>query len=394
MARCGEPLASVRLKTMGLMGDAIKVVDFLAGRPLCLLLGLASRFRKREVREGDPSRILVIRPGGIGDAVLFIPMLQALRRNWPRAEIVLLMERRNSGVIEGTGLADQVLRYDNPVRGLGRALRLRFDLVIDTEQYHCLSAVVAFLTGAPRRIGFGTNWRRGLLTHSVPYDQELYEVFSFLQLAETATGEKHQWDPEIPFYPLPEPALVFARQALIPLGERPLVAIHPGASIPERRWPPTRYGALAAELAQDGAGIVILGGKQDVQAAGVISAALAGKPFVDLAGRCTLQQAAAVVSRVAVYVSADTGLLHLAFATGTSTVHLFGPGVLSKWGPPGNRFRCVEFPTPCSPCTRYGYTPPCCQGTACMLGIPPEQVGEAVRGQLRKKGLLCREAAR
>lgn len=63
----------------------------------------------------------MIRPGGIGDAVLFIPMLQALRRNWPRAEIVLLMERRNSGVIEGTGLADQVLRYDNPVRGLGRA---------------------------------------------------------------------------------------------------------------------------------------------------------------------------------------------------------------------------------------------------------------------------------
>lgn len=82
-----------------------------------------------------------------------------------------------------------------------------------------------------------------------------------------------------PLYPLPEPALVFARQALIPLGERPLVAIHPGASIPERRWPPTRYGAWRPNWPRMAPAIVILGGKQDVQAAGVISAALAGKPF-------------------------------------------------------------------------------------------------------------------
>lgn len=376
------------------MTDAIKVADFLVGRPLCLLLGLAARRRTPSAVAADPERILVIRPGGIGDAVLFIPLLQALRQAWPRAELVALMERRNAGVIENTGLVDRVLRYDKPFRGLGRVLRTSFDLVIDTEQYHSFSAVVAYLSGAPRRIGFGTNWRRFLFTVAVPYDQELYEVHSFLHLARAATGTLPPWDPEIPFFPLPAEALAFARQVLRPLEGRPLVAIHPGASIPERRWPPERYAALAEDLAQGGTGIVILGGSTDLAAAAVIARSLAPGAFVNLAGTCTLQQAAAVVSRVSVYVSADTGVLHLAFAAGTPTVHLFGPGVLSKWGPPGHRFRSVEFPTPCSPCTRYGYTPPCCQGTACMLGITPRQVGQAVADQLERWGSPHQEAAR
>jgi lipopolysaccharide heptosyltransferase II len=327
----------------------------------------------------------VIRPGGIGDAVLFIPMLQALRRAWPDTRLDLLLEKRNVGVVAGTGIADGILLYDRLQSGLLAALRGRYDLVIDTEQFHALSAIVALLTRAPRRVGFGTNRRRLLLTDLVAYDKRVYEVEMFLRLAERATGEGASWNPELEFYPLTDAARSFAEEVLEPFGGQDLLAIHPGASIPERRWPPERYARVARLASDAGCAVVVLGGPTDVEAAGRIAADLGERPHINLAGRSNLQQAAAVVARCKAYVSADTGLLHLAYGVGTPTVHLFGPGVLSKWGPPGRRYHTVAHATECSPCTSYGYTPPCCQGMRCMLGITPEQVFSALEEELATK---------
>ncbi len=374
---------------MSLAADLLQVADFLVGKPAVRLLGPVARRIGRLPAGGPPRRILVIRPGGIGDAVLFIPMLRELRRAWPGCRIDLLLERRNAGVLAGTGLSDRILRYDAGPGALLAVLRGRYDLVIDTEQYHCLSSIVAMMTRAPRRIGFATGSRRRLYTETVPYDRQRYEVLSFLDLAEKATGRAPRWDPDEPFYPVPAAARRVAGQALgeVRRAGRPLVAIHPGASIPVRRWPPERYAAVARGLADRGAAIVVLGGPQDVRAAAVVAAALEGRPHVVLAGKTSLAEAAAVVAEVAVYISADTGLLHLAYAVGTPTVHLFGPGVLAKWGPPGSRYRSVRWDVPCSPCTTYGYTPPCAQGLVCMLGIQPEQViAEAGRSLAERAG--------
>ncbi len=371
---------------MALKQDVIKVVDATAGRLACRLLGRAagSDDSGRDVR--PPQRVLVIRPGGIGDAVLVVPMLQALRETWPSAELDLLLERRNAGVLHDTGLADKIFLYDRIVRDLPEVMRRKYDVVIDTEQYHRLSAVVALMTRAPRRIGFRTNDRARLFTATVPYDQSLYEVYSFLELAGAATGRVPSWSPERPFFPVSQQALEFTDRVLAELPAATLVAIHPGASIPERRWPTERYARLARMLADHGIVVVILGGPGDVRTAAAMSRAIGPAPHANLAGRCSLIQAAAVVSRMSVYVSADSGVLHLAYGVGTPTVHLFGPGVLSKWGPPGSKFRSVKNPVPCSPCTSYGYTPPCCQGLVCMLGIAPETVYAAVVEQLRSNG--------
>jgi lipopolysaccharide heptosyltransferase II len=382
---------------MGLKADILKVGDALVGWPIAVLLSPFARRGAPGAVSGPaagaglaaappPRRALVIRPGGIGDAVLFLPMLTELRRAWPQAEIDLLVEKRNAGVVRGLGLVDRVLLYDRFPGGLPHALAARYDVVIDTEQYHRASAIVAFLTRAPRRIGFGTNVRRRLLTDALPYDQSVYEARSFLELARRATGREPRWDPEQPFLPLDPEAVRFAAQALQPLGDRPRVAIHPGASIPERRWPPERYAEVAAQLAAQGVGIAVLGGSEDVKAAAAIAERLAGQPAVNLAGKSTLAQAAAIVAQVDVYVSADTGVLHLAYAVGTRTVHLFGPGVLSKWGPPGHRFRSIAADAPCSPCTVYGYTPPCNQGNVCMLRIEPARVVREVLEQLALAG--------
>lgn len=364
---------------MSVAADLLKLADLVVGRPLCVLLPPFLR-RAPAPAATPPRRVLVIRPGGIGDAVLFIPLLLELRRAWPEAALDVLVERRNAAVVEGTGLAGRVLRYDRP-RDLWRALRGGWDLVIDTEQYHCLSAIVAALSFAPRRIGFGTNARRRVLTEARPYDQETYEARLFLDLGRAATGREPRWDPEAPFYPLAPRLLAEAEDLLRPLAGRPIVAIHPGASIPERQWPVGRYAEAARGLAQDGFAILLLGGPADRPRAATIAAALADAPHLDLSGRTPLPLVAALLARVAVYVSADTGPLHLAYAVGTPTVHLFGPGVLSKWGPPGRRFTTLLGHVPCSPCTVYGYTPPCAHGLACMRAITAGRVREAVRAR-------------
>jgi lipopolysaccharide heptosyltransferase II len=368
---------------MSLASDMLKVLDVLVGRPLCVLVAPLAGAWSRADRSRAPERILVIRPGGIGDAVLFVPMLDALRASWPDARLDLLVERRNAGVVRHLGSVDRVLLYDRP-GDLVRTVRGHYDLVVDTEQYHCLSTLVAAATRAPRRIGFGTNVRRRLLTETVPYDRQRYEALSFLELARLATGRETSWDPDRPFYPVPSGDERDASAWLAPLAGRPLVAIHPGASIPERRWPSERYAALARRLAEEGLGIVVLGGPTDVPTARRIESAVPDDRCVNVAGRASLADTAAIIAAVSVYVSADTGVLHIAYGVGTPTVHLFGPGVLSKWGPPGRRYKNVAHPTPCSPCTVYGYTPPCCQGVACMLGITPEQVFEAVVDQVRR----------
>ena len=141
---------------MGLKADILKVGDALVGWPIAVLL---APFARRSVPEAGPHgalpppprRALVIRPGGIGDAVLFLPMLAELRRAWPQAEIDLLVEKRNAGVVRGLGLVDRVLLYDRFPGDLPRALAAGYDVVVDTEQYHRASAIVAFLTGARGR---------------------------------------------------------------------------------------------------------------------------------------------------------------------------------------------------------------------------------------------------
>ncbi len=364
---------------MALLADLLKLLDLVLARPLCGLVGtIIPREGPAAAEAPPPRRILVIRPGGIGDAVLFLPLLRELRQTWPRAALDVLAERRNAGIVQGTGLADEVFRYDVFPHDLMAVLRRRYDLVIDTEQYHAMSALVTAATRAPRRIGFGTNLRRRLFTQVVPYDQQRYETLLFLELGRAATGGMPSWDPNLPFYELQDEAIEFATRTLAPLGGRALVTIHPGASIPERRWPVDRYADLARLLIEDGFAIVVIGSKADRQSARIMAEGADPRSILDLTGRTTLPQAAAVIAQTSVYVSADTGPLHLAYAVGIPTVHLFGAGVLQKWGPPGRRFRSIAAAVPCSPCTVYGYTPPCVQGLACMLRITAADVREAV----------------
>lgn len=364
---------------MGVASDALKAFDAVLGRACCLLLApLASRGAAADPGEPlSPRRVLVIRPGGIGDAVLLFPMLQAMREAWPGLHLDVLAEGRNAGLFRANGVVDRVLRYDR-LGDLRRVLRGRYDLVVDSEQTHYLSATVALFTRAPVRVGFATNRRRWLFTRRVPYSRQIYEALSFLELFRAASGREVAFDRDSSFFPLDEPHHRWAAEALGDLPEAPLAVIHPGASTPLRRWRPDRYHQVASALLERGLSVAVVGGPSDREAADEVCRGLPAERILDLAGRTDLARTAAVIARAALYVSADTGPLHLAYGLGVPTVHLFGPGELEKWAPAGARYRTVREPLPCSPCTRYGATPPCCQGVRCMEELEVEQVVRAI----------------
>ena len=368
----GEPLRGDAKRQLGkgilLRVLVLKLIDRMLG-------GIATAVLPAPARGtfAEPRRILVIRPGGMGDAVLLIPALLALKDRFPAAKITVLAERRNAAAFSLCPIVDRVLLYE---RGgdLVSAVRGGYDVVIDTEQWHRLSAVVARLVGAPLSIGFASNSRGRLFSHPVSYRHEDYEVESFFKLLAPLGVESAALQPG-PFLTLPGAAAQRAGELLASLGGKRFVALFPGASIAERRWGAERFRGVAGRLAEGGIPVVVVGAECDAAEAGVV---LGGVGGLNLAGKTTLAESAAVIAQSALLLSGDSGVLHLAVGLGIPTVSLFGPGIEAKWGPKGKGHIILNKQLPCSPCTRFGTTPSCPIKARCLSEITVAEVVAAV----------------
>jgi ADP-heptose:LPS heptosyltransferase len=108
---------------------------------------------------------------------------------------------------------------------------------------------------------------------------------------------------------------------------------------------------------------------------------------LNLAGRTSLAESAAIIDRSALLLSGDSGVLHIAVGLGKPTVSLFGPGRSEKWAPRGDRHIVINRHLPCSPCTTYGTTPPCPHNAQCMRDITVEEVANSVMMLLTAEGV-------
>ncbi|MFN3479477.1 MAG: glycosyltransferase family 9 protein, partial [Thermodesulfovibrionales bacterium] len=246
-----------------------------------------------------------------------------------------------------------------------------YDVVIDTEQWHRLSAVVAYASRAHVRIGFATNERERLFTNKISYSHDDYEVYSFLRLIEPLIGYIPSFSHDEPFVNVEDnPASLDGH-----LSEN-TIAIFPGATVAERRWGGERYGRVARVLVEKGYKVIIIGSEDDREDAAKIINIAPGA--IDLTGKTTLKEVASILKRSKLLINADSGLLHLAVAVGTPTVSLFGSGIEKKWAPRGKRHRVINKHLACSPCTKFGYTPECRKGRSCMNLISEEEVLEKI----------------
>lgn len=325
--------------------------------------------------ERDPRKILVLEFWRLGDAVLAEPFLRVLRERFPAAEISLLCREATRTLLQPSGVIDRFIVADIPwtasehkyalhrYRDTGfstllRQLRAeRFDVTIDAR-IDLRSNLLTRFTGARRRIGFDAPGGRSLLTDRVPAPvASSHKVEDWLAMLTPLGGRSESSSSGI----VPKlasklaPKLVttpeaharaerfFSEAGIGP--DRLVVAIHPSAWSPVRRWPLARFAAVVQALTARDDVQVLLVNDPDGYAAelGQISGVVVTRP--------SLEDLVAQLARCQLFVGNDSGPAHIAAAVGVPTVTIFGPQVSLWYRPYGDNHRVVQIDdVPCRAC--------------------------------------------
>lgn len=345
----------------------------------------------RRIESENPRKILVRAANWIGDAVISLPALEALRKRFPESEVVLVSKPWVSEIYwHCPGMPRQII-YDPEGKHGGRGGLEK--LIADLKSEHFDLAVlfqnafqaawVAWRARIPVRIGYARDCRGPLLTEAVrlpPRGAYGHEAYYYLQLLFRAGLIER---PE-PVKPLQEPRLVLGEgewswaakrlQTLRLEGPHFLIGIHPGASFgPAKRWPPERFAALADRMIGAlGADVLIFGSAAEAPLAEAIARAMKHAPTV-LAGKTTLTQMLALLAHCHLAVTNDSGPMHLAAALGLPLVAVFGSTDDGATGPLSFQARVVKHPVACSPCGLRN----CPIDFRCMQSVTVESVANA-----------------
>lgn len=333
-------------------------LDRYLGIPLCAMLGL---FSKQVPIIPTPKKVLFIQLSALGDTILAIPTIRAIRYAFPNTEFTILASPTNLNYLAECPYIDRHIPFHKLGYQLISSLRREgFDWTIDLEHWPRLSALLAYATGAPRRIGFSTKGqhRHSLFTETVPHVQGRHEVRNFLSLATQLECPIHELGLEVW---CSEKARAWIRETLTTEGislNQPLIVLHPEAGRrgePRRRWPQSRYVALANALVEQYDVQIVLTGAPDEVAVSEAIAARTKHRSVVLAGRTDVNQLTALFADATLVVSGNCGPMHLAAATGTPVVGLHGPTNFAQWGPWSRNAGVVNARIRCSPCLNLGF---------------------------------------
>lgn len=364
------------------------------------VVALVARLAPTRPARSVPSRILLLRMERIGDLLMTLEAISSVRAAVPGAQIDLVVGSWNAALAELIPGLDRIETLDAPwlardaaasnLTQLARAAHgwrsRRYDLAINFEA-DIRTNVLMSLSGAPRRIGFGTGGGGPLLTDVVDHVDDEHTAVNAMRLVERAVGVRPAADGVPRRLELPDHARQAADRLLA--GRRnPLVGIHVGGGRRIKQWPPERFAAVATRLAAElEATIVLTGSAADRPIVDAVRHAMpADAPVVEVVDRIDLVTLAAVLGRLSVLVTGDTGPMHLAAALETPIVAIFGPSDSRRYGPRADRTRLLYADLPCSPCNRIRRPPARCVGHVpdCLAGVAPEEVYRAAVDLVRQ----------
>ena len=319
-------------------------------------------------------------PNWLGDTVMAVPAVQALRAAHPAAR--MLLAGPWATLLAEQGLADVLVTYPRSWGGRLRgadAVR-RFGPVLAVLLPNTLeAAVAAWYWGARRRVGFSAGARGLFLTDEVapPEGSRPHQIDEYLLLAERAgapavTREPRLAPPRESSEPRRHVRDLLAEAGASPVAGRRRVGVHLGAAFgPAKVWPTPRVAEFCRVVAADGDTAVLLGtAAEDATGAAIQREA----PAASIVGRDRPDLLTAVLAEMDVLVSGDTGIAHLAAALGTPVVTLFGPTDPARSAPRG-RVQVVQHPVPCSPC----FYRACPIEHPCLRDIEPRRVRDHAR---------------
>ena len=335
------------------------------------------------------NRILIIRTDRIGDVVLTTPMIKAIRDAWPTSYIAMMVSPAVVDVVKGNPYLDEVVVYDknNLHRGLRGGLKFiselrkkKFNLAIVMHTKSRIN-IITYLAGIRERVGYHNKKFSFLLTKKLidtrPQGLKHESEYCLDILRNLGIEPK---DKEL-FMPVRKSDEVWADNVLSENGiseKDLLVGIHPGASCPSKRWPVERFAEISNVLLKKyKAKIILLGSEESIPMVEEISKAMQDKA-VNLAGKITISQLASVLRRCRIFISNDSGPVHVSVAVGTPVVAIYSrnqPGISpARWGLLGENNVILHKDVGCEICHAHD----CKIGFACLKAITIPEVLEAI----------------
>ncbi len=340
----------------------------------------------------EVKRILIIKISAVGDCVLATPSIRAIRRKYPKAYIALLIGRVESQALKGCPYIDEMIIYDKEGRDKGwlrffesaaEIRRYGFEEVVDLQN-SSRSHLFAFLSAAPHRYGYRKGKYWFLLNKTIrdskgplpPVDHQ-FRVLSMMGI-EDAPKKLELW---------PAAADIESVKSMLDaewVGEnQTLIGINPSASPrwATKKWTAENFAKLCDLLGEREMRAVLIGGRSeaDADAGAEILSLVKSKP-INLIGRTSLPELAALMKRFKCLVTSDSAPMHLAAAMETPFVALFGPTDPERHLPPSENCAVVKRDLRCSPCYK-----PVCSDIRCMREITVEDVLKAIDGVLLPK---------
>ena len=343
----------------------------------------------QRVRRLEPRKICIIKPSSLGDVVHCLPILPALRRQFPSSRISWVVNSAFRSLLEGHPDLDRVIAYERGGSGIstrgviatsrlcGVLLGEKYDLTIDLQGL-LRSGLMTAATRATIRVGMadareGAGW---FYTHQVrrlapraPRGRPGSQGRDSRWASRTASRRsccrwatrKSGWAREV--------------LARVP---RPRLILNLGARWLTKRWPPQHFAELARRAAAEfGAGLVTVGSAEDRPLAEALGHHLGSVPFLDLIGRTSLLQLAALARESDIFLSNDTGPLHLAAAAGATVIGIYTCTDPRLTGPYGPRAATVRSCVWCAPSFRKT-----CDRLECLAELTPDRVWPTVRDRL------------
>jgi heptosyltransferase-2 len=343
----------------------------------------------------------------VGDAVMTLPALGAIRKAMPESRIFLLAKPSVAAVYENNPNIDEIIPYDDRYRGIMGKFRLASALRKGNFSHAILlqnaldAAVIATLARIPRRSGYNRDGRGLLLTNPIPYsgeDNRMHHVDYFLELVRRMGLDAK---PSEPYIHLDIKERLRARELLSSL-KRPVVGINPGAAYGSaKQWLPERFAQVARQaLDKLGGSAVVFGSGAEVEIADEILA-LSGQPgggnIVSMAGKTSLRELVALISECDLLLTNDSGPMHIGYAVRTPLVAIFGSTDPTLTGPVGKGSVVLRKFTDCGPC----FERKCREASLrCMEAITTDEVFEGLSKLLPteravffdRDGTLCEDA--
>ena len=344
-------------------------------------------------------KILVRGPNWIGDAVMCVPALDAIRYAFPDSEISLLVRPAIGELFAGHPSVHHIVIYEHQGIHAGWRGKLRLAASLRQGRYDLAlffqnafeAALLAVLAGVPLRYGYATDGRRLLLTHPVaPSDSThtLHQVQYYMDMLGPLVQETSTPKPIL--YVSPEEQVLADRllqEGGIQAAEV-LIGLNPGSVYGgAKRWLPERFAVVAdrliGELRQQtprSVRCLIVGGPGEEVLGEAIAQRMGSNPLV-LSGRTSLGELKAIIQRCQLFVTNDTGPMHMANALGVPVVAVFGPTDPATTAPYNALHTIVRNPVGCSPC----FLRECPIDHRCMTSISTDQVLQAAKGILEKQ---------